>query len=658
MALPHRGTQAKEHRSRSAWQLLSRGAAALSLAGMMTLTVIAGGREAVAQTASVGTAAATISPADSILYVGFSLDTESDQWKLTEELLQRAGVEETGSEILGDVSSGATGQAIGNDQAFLGGEAAFVVTSLDAFSDQASSLSDMVGMSDLTGMVSMEATAAGWVFILQPSDIESAAQQIDTELMAQDSTVQIMETEYNGATIRSAPANETTGDSAFAYSIVNGFIIVSETPSDLEPFIDASAGTVDTLSDVESFNQADEALAGDRLGFGYLDTTTIGEDLASVDTSGLDLGTSFDELLGSSFYTGMSLIADPVGFRFETVEIPAGGASTGAMGATPEAGSSVGNPSFAERVPGDSLVLANGFNLGQGPLLQGLGLALVTGVSQATSSSFDESTPVPMPSVDELYDQAAQLLGFNLKTDFIDQMVGEYGFALWGADASDPSQIGAILTSGVESPATLADTLSKLSFLIQAGAQGEANVTTRAVGDYNINTITVTQEGGEPIVIEYGIIDGQFVLGYGDGVDTYIAGTDTSLADNEDYQTALGALPSNYDGVLYVNVPAAMALSESSSMSDQSAFVDSPELCGQYQTQDEAQVAYDADPVANFEMDWDFDGIACEDFFVAATPDASPVAEATDTPIRSFAGVSYEEDGLGRTSSILVIDQQ
>lgn len=643
-------------------QRLTRIMAAFSIASAMVIGAIAGGHGAVAQTetASPGTAAAAISPADSVLYIGFSLDLESDQWVLAEELLARAGVEESSSDILGELSEDATSQDLGEIEAFLGGEAALVVTSLDAFSDEAEDFSGAVGLPSTIGAFgdnqSDEAAApgiaapAGWAFVLQPSDIETATQQIESQI-ASDPAVTATESVYNGSTIWSTPENPTTGESAYAYTVVDGFIVLSETPADLEPFIDAAGGSGASLDTVAPFGQADRALAGDRLAFGYFDTTSIADDVSALDTSGLGLGDSLGELAGTANYTGMSIIADPAGFRFETVQIPADGVTT----STP--GLSSGPPTFADDVPADALLMISGYDLGQGVVLQGLGLALVTAVNQGFSSSFDASTPVPVPTADELYAQSAQLLGFNLKTGFIDQMTGEFGVAVWGANAEDPSQIGAILTSGVESPATLADTLSKLSFLIQAGAQGEANVTTRAVGDYNVNTVTVPQDGSDPIVIEYGIVDGRFVLGVGNGVDVYTNGATTPLSEDEDYQAAMGALPADHSGVIYVNVSQAIALSEATSSSETVAFVDDPELCGQYSTQAAAQEAYDADPVGNFEMDWDFDGIACEDFFAPATPVATPVAVASDSPVRAFAGVSYEEDGLARTSSIVLIER-
>lgn len=167
------------------------------------------------------------------------------------------------------------------------------------------------------------------------------------------------------------------------------------------------------------------ALAGDRLGFGYLNGAGLGEGLNCSDTSGLGLGSAAGGLFGAGV-TGLAVIADPAGFRFNTVEIPVDGSTVEAGGAAADLG-------FADKVPANTLIFVNGFELGKGALLQTLGMALVTAFYSVGSPTSD-ATPVALPSADELYAQTAMLIGFNLNTHFIQQMVGEYGFALWNVN--------------------------------------------------------------------------------------------------------------------------------------------------------------------------------------------------------------------------------
>jgi hypothetical protein len=224
-------------------------------------------------------------------------------------------------------------------------------------------------------------------------------------------------------------------------------------------------------------------------------------------------------------------------------------------------------------------------------------------------------------------------------------------------DPNDPSQIGFILSSDVTSAATVSDVVSKVSLLVQAAGQGDVNVTTRTVNGGNLSVIDVSGDGSTPVSIEYGVVDNEFLFGVGNGVDTYIDGPSTSLADSEDYQAALAELPTGYDGVFYVNVPALVALGETASAMSSSSFLDKSDECGTYSTQAAAQEAYDADTVSNYMLDLDFDGQACEDYFAAPAVAASPEAGASSSAVRAFATVSYQEDGLNRTSSILLIGE-
>ena len=93
---------------------------------------------------------------------------------------------------------------------------------------------------------------------------------------------------------------------------------------------------------------------------------------------------------------------------------------------------------------------------------------------------------------------------------------------------------------------------------------------------------------------------------------------------------------------------------------------DASESCASYATQEEAQAAYDAAEPDTFDLDQDFDGEVCEDFFAASaettgtTDEASAEAALANvdySAIKAFASVSYEENGMARSSSILYISE-
>ena len=96
------------------WHVFARSAAAFSLAGTLTLGSLLGmNGAALAQETSTGTSAAAIVPETAAVYFGFSLDTTSPQWVLADELLKRAGAEDSVSTLVDDAASSLVGSSIG-----------------------------------------------------------------------------------------------------------------------------------------------------------------------------------------------------------------------------------------------------------------------------------------------------------------------------------------------------------------------------------------------------------------------------------------------------------------------------------------------------------------------------------------------------------------
>ena len=108
--------------------------------------------------------------------------------------------------------------------------------------------------------------------------------------------------------------------------------------------------------------------------------------------------------------------------------------------------------------------------------------------------------------------------------------------------------------------------------------------------------------------IDFGVVEDQFVLGIGDGVDTMLLGPDGSLADSPRYTDALAHLPSEYESVHYIDIAALAELSETAGTGDM-----------------------------------------LDD--VVASPVAMTVA---GTQPNSFASVTYVEGGYSRTSAVIV----
>ena len=142
----------------------------------------------------------------------------------------------------------------------------------------------------------------------------------------------------------------------------------------------------------------------------------------------------------------------------------------------------------------------------------------------------------------------------------------------------------------------------------------------------------------------------------------------------------MDTLPAEYNGLTYVDLAQAIPLfetaaaeSEDLGLGGMEEIPDASESCANYATQEEAQAAYDAAEPDTFDLDQDFDGQVCEDFFATAgeeTEQDEDAAEEGDTAdaadafanvdysaIKAFAATSYQEDDLSRSSAILYISE-
>ena len=174
------------------------------------------------------------------------------------------------------------------------------------------------------------------------------------------------------------------------------------------------------------------------------------------------------------------------------------------------------------------------------------------------------------------------------------------------------------------------------------------------------------------------MVNDYLVVGKGDAVDRFVAVPANSLAENTQFQAVMDTLPVEHNGLTYIDLAQAIPLMEVASQesgdmgfgaTDQ--IQDASESCGNYETQEEAQAAYDAAESGTFDLDQDFDGQVCEDYFgsagtasetAAGTPAAEDGAQPADalanvdySAIKAFASVSYGDGDVQRTSSILYI---
>jgi len=643
----------------------------LSIAGRGTLAVTFGlgilvpslGRVSpvAAQASTVSFSTAEVAPADSLAYVVMTTDDESEQWRLADELLDRAGIGPALEEEISKELKGEGGEDLPLD-AFLGGEVGLVVApsvldTIAAESMGAANFEDMMGGGETDSADDEQAapSAQGFAIALDARAPDTAWAGIKDAM----SNGQSEESTYEGTTILYSPP-ATADDEGMAAAQAGDLILIATAPEDLHPLIDTADGRTPSITTVPEFTSARDALPGDFLMFAFAN---------SIDASDADFGPlamAADKFSTESF-SGIAITADEPGFRMETVTLPAEGESLPAGAANYES-------ELLTKAPGDTLFFMSAEDLGATGVLDILGatvIGLAMGMGDATA------TPDPNTSVEdyvaEQYEAAEALIGINLQTALFQQLSGEYGG--WLTANLETEDVSGLFASGVSDPEKVSNALMQLSFLIQGAMGTETPLTTREIGGGQVYVIELGDEAGS--TIEFGVVGDNLVIGKGDAVDLFGAPGTDSLAENTQFQAVLDTLPVEYNGLTYIDLAQAIPLSETAAeesgdlgLGATDEITDASESCANYASQEEAQAAYDAAEADTFDLDQDFDGEVCEDYFDSAdvgtaTADTSADEGSTDaadtfadvdySAIKAFAITTYQDDGLNRSSSILYI---
>jgi hypothetical protein len=638
--------------SRGTSRLTRLAAAALFVAGG-SVPLLSAAVPVTAQSATVSFSTAELAPADAFLYSVMTLDNKSDQWLLSEELLRRAGFGEAIDQALAEEFTDEKGRPLPLD-AFMGGEIGVVVDDSALNNAVEESLSsDELGM--MTGTLSTsdddDANDLQGVAAILDARAPDTAWLGISESVGDDNG---QETDYNGTTIiYSVPQDDD--DTGMAAARVGDHILLASTPEDLHPLIDTANGENENITAVPQFATAVDALPSEFMSFTFVNNGVATD---------VDLGpfeSSFASLKNDS-YTAITLSADQPGFRFESVTIPGEDALPPIAPAY--------DSTLEAIAPANSLIFFSAPDLGATGMLDALGAALIS-VAFGTGDT-SGSTPAatdPEAAIAKQYEDAAGILGVNLQTDLFQQLAGEYG-AWLVADASLQSGSG-VFASQVSDPETVSTTLMQLSFLIQGAMGGENALATRAVGDGSVYSIDL----GNGTAFEFGVIGDMFVLGTSDAVERF-AGTDSaSLSGGTLYQDVMSTLPEERNSIFYIDLEQAIPLAQTASESADDfgfdagiGFEDASESCADYASAEEAQAAYDAGAPNTFDLDQDFDGEVCEDYFAEAGSVAEieredgmdgdiedTLANADYSAIKAFAVVGHEEDGLQHASGILYI---
>lgn len=612
---------------------------------LASLSPVISAAGASAQEEQGGTAA--YAPETALFYANVELDQDSAQWELAAELIDRAGISDlVPAEDLADLQTGLS--QVGG---VLNGEAGLILATLPDTGDFSldSVGGDAAGIATDPAAVSEGDVPEGWSVVIRPSNARALYDTIrDTVLSSDGDDPDSAQTvEYEGYTIEYVEPIDEFGTGA-AIALVDDVVVISTRPDDVEPIIDTATGTVAPLSEFATYSDLRDRLEPEVLSFGFVNGPAI---LTGVEEQDPEALAEIPEGLVASLdaYTTFAFWADQPGFRLDTLSLPGEGQEL------PQA--ETFDPTFPDAIEGNSIAYAGGTNLGQNPGVNALALLFAQELAGIDANATPVATQDPEAYADEVFAEAEATLGFNIKTDLLDNMVGEWGVAFAAEDiVSIQPMVSGIFASDVEDATAVGDVVSKITAIAEAGSDGSVEISSREVDGSSVTTIDVSSSGF-PIVIEFGVVGDQLLVGINEGIDTFVDGPEESLADNPTFQVTLDALPAEFSAISFVNVESLVPLIEDAvTATTPGNMPDADPACEEFASQEEAQAAYDEDNFDNFALDQDFDGTACEDFFAEgeATPEATP-AFAETINVQSVGTVLFQEDGASGTSTIILI---
>ena len=617
-----------------------------------------------AQAAAEDTLAASV-PADTVIYMAIDLNQESEQWTQAFSLFERAGLNDVAEDEVG-----ASTEELGDSAESMNftGSAAIVFTDADALMESATgpefAAETVASPMDTADSVMTDAAAevpAGFAMVIQPDD--SAALSAQFEAMVADEAeangATVATVDYNGVTITYWESADATITSS-ATATVGDVVVLGTVPSDIEPIIDTVQGDTESLASTDGFSAVYSKLETNSMIFGYVDADAMMTALVNSPNSEMLLGTSDDvtaELDAARGHMGWTVYASETGFHMDSVIVPLDPANVPtADGFT---------PSMASSMPADVMMFANSNNLYATGVTEMLGTLLQTSLAEA---QYDEgtntavATPASTPSVDETWAMMEQMLGFNPDTDLLQKLDGEYAMyaGVYDLESGVPTP-EFLFVSGTSDAATLNETMAQVTQLATEMNAGDYEMSSRTVegGELTVMTFPGETTGLVPVVLEFGVVNDEMLIGVNGAIDKYLAGDSETLADSANFQAAFAELPSeNLMSMSYMDIEGqvlplldyVVVMMDSSSST-----LDNHEDCATYATQEEAQAAYDADSSTLWLLDMDYDGEACEDFFGEATAQASPELVSEQVNVVSAGSVTWADADAIYSNSVIVI---
>lgn len=588
------------------------------------------GAMAVQTPTATGEGIVSVVPESALAFAQLDLDTSSDQMMLASQLFERAGLGDPVEQMdaSGEIPANA---AVG-----------VVVTSIPETEDI-----DVTSISVDPTLATETLEEGGFAAIIQADDLQQVFEDQLEEIQgdADMGGGELTESEYGGVTITAfVPSGSDEFTTATAVAMVGDFVVTAARAEDIHPIIDTFNGDTPDLSNNENYQNVNALLPAESIANGYFDGPATLASLEAGNPGALDAADPrATELLDS--WTGFALAAEQDGFRFVTKSIAADG-EVDEM--TPIDGS------FYDKVRSDALFAVNGTDI------DATGALTMLAFLFASEFNGDDLAATPVADIDieaeqeRVFAQAEQMLGFNLKTDLIDHLTGEFGLTVSISDImSDTPELNALIVTHVDDPQAVTGTMAKIALIVGAAVGDQSAVEDVKVGDATVNSVDISDSGVAESV-EFGVVDEDLVIGVGTGMTDYADGAENPMSQDPNFTSVMEHLPGEYGSLTYVNMPVLLELVMGFSDSMAMSTTDADPSCGEFDSQEDAQTAYDADQFENYQLDQDFDGEACEDYFGAAA--ASPAAAVN--PYENIIGmgtVTTLEDGVYGSETFLLI---
>jgi hypothetical protein len=339
---------------------------------------------------------------------------------------------------------------------------------------------------------------------------------------------------------------------SLAAARAGAFIVVGATRDDVTGIVSVIQGNEPSLAESAEARRVRAQLPGQLLSFTYVDgpglIEVVGPEMIEAWANaypGANLGEA-------QAYEGIGIGAQPFGFRFDTIAIPAEGATL------PQA-QVANNPDIlttAEQAPANTFL----FNAGALPenAYAGAAYFISTMVNTATSGEMTEGGPMMTapPTAEEVQaeiEEASATLGFNPQTDLFDHLGNEFiVFATLPSIMMGGFSWDAVMAVTATDPSALAGTAQQIADLI-AGADDTIAVDTRQVDGDTVHVVGIPGMDGAPN-LEFGVVGGQAVIGSGTGIDDLVGDPADSLAADAQFQEVMALLPAESYDIAYVDL--------------------------------------------------------------------------------------------------------